>query len=344
MLRSDVQTWGVITFATVATGWLSYALTARVRSFALRRGVVDRPNDRSSHKQPTPLGGGAAVIAATIIGMAIVSTFHPLIVRDAFTVGAGMALLGVLGWLDDHNGIPARERLVVHFIVSLWTLYMLGGLRGVHVGSTVLQLRATGYLVGALGIVWSINLFNFMDGIDGFAGSQSALIFAVTGALLFWRGDTSLGSIAVILAAASTGFLFWNWPPAKIFMGDVGSGAIGYAIAALAIASENRGSVPLLAFAIVGGVFVSDATVTLVRRISRGKRPAEAHRDHAYQRLARAWASHRSVSTRAAALTIVLACCAAIATSSPRFSIPALGAACVLLGVLLVAAERQAPM
>lgn len=326
------------------SGVASLLLTAMVRAYSLRHEVLDRPNERSSHSTPTPRGGGLAVLVASALGMAIGVGLGLIEARDALTVGLGMLLLGTVGWLDDTRGVTWRVRLAVQVAIACSTLYMFGGLPAVRVGSATLELGAAGYIVGALGIVWSINLYNFMDGIDGLAGSQAVLIFGTATLLLLFRDDYSLGTIAAVLAAASAGFLPWNWPPAKIFLGDVGSGAIGYAVASLAIASESKRSVPLLAFAIIGGVFISDATVTLVRRLARGNKPTDAHREHAYQRLTRAWGSHRPVTLRAAGVTFLLACLGAVGTIAPRLLLPALLVTCVLLAGLLLAAERRAPM
>jgi Fuc2NAc and GlcNAc transferase len=255
-----------------------------------------------------------------------------------------MSLIAAIGWVDDRRGVRASVRLTVHLIVAAWTLYMLGGLPQIQIGIATLQIGRAGYLLGVLGVVWSVNLFNFMDGIDGLAGSQASLIFTSVGILCFARGNPSLGAIALVMAAVSGGFLVWNWPPAKIFLGDVGSGAIGYMVAGIAVASEDRGTVPLVVFAIIGGVFVSDATVTLLRRIVRGNRPADAHRDHAYQRLARTWGNHRTVSVRAAAVTVALAGLGTAGVLAPQLVLPALLVSCVLLGGLLLATERRAPM
>jgi Fuc2NAc and GlcNAc transferase len=329
---------------TAISGVSSLVLTGAVRAYAVRHDVIDRPNIRSSHVTPTPRGAGLAVIVASMCGMALAVALGAANTRDVLTLAVGMLALGAVGWMDDKRRLRAPVRLLVHFAVAAWTLYMFGGLPAIRVGTASLVLGPAGYVLGAVGIVWSINLFNFMDGIDGLAGSQAVLIFAFASILLFSSGDGSLGAIAAILSAASAGFLAWNWPPAKIFLGDVGSGAIGYLIAALTIGSENRHAVPLLAFAIAGGVFIADASVTVVRRLMRGNRPAEAHRDHAYQRLARAWGSHRPVSLAAAGITTLLAALAAVGTLRPALMIPALVAAFVVLMSLLLAAERRAPM
>jgi Fuc2NAc and GlcNAc transferase len=264
--------------------------------------------------------------------------------RQTLIFGVGMVVLGVVGWADDRHSLKARLRLAVHLAVAAWTAYMLGGLPALRFGSDSIALGAIGYGIAVLGVVWSINLFNFMDGIDGLAASQAVLIFSAMAVLLSVKGDYSLATIAAILAASSGGFLAWNWPPAKIFLGDVGSAAIGYLIAAMALASENRGSVPLLAVVIIYGVFIVDASVTLIRRLVRGSRLAHAHRDHAYQRLTRAWGSHKRVTVSTAALTAVLAVVAAASTMNERLLLPSLLAMILLLGLLLLAVERRAPM
>ncbi|MEP6729708.1 MAG: glycosyltransferase family 4 protein [bacterium] len=328
----------------VGSGLSSLVLTAAVRNYAVRHDVLDLPNERSSHHAPTPRGGGLAVLIGIAAALVIGGAAGAINSVDAITLGVGIVVLGLVGWMDDHGGLRARIRLVTHIAVAAWTLVMFRGFPAMRIGESSLSFGIVGWVLAIIGIVWSINLFNFMDGIDGLAGSQAVLIFAAAAWLLFVANDRSLGTIAMVISAACAGFLVHNWPPAKIFMGDVGSGAIGYLIAALAVASENHHSVPVIVYAIFGGVFIADATVTLVRRIARGDRPADAHRDHAYQRLSRAWASHERVTVAAAAVTSILCVVGAIATRSPALLLPSLLAAYSILGLLLVAAERRAPL
>ena len=331
-------------FVALTSGLASLGLTGIVRAYAISRGILDRPNARSSHTNPTPRGGGIALILASLAGVAAAVAAKLTEPRDALTVVIGIVVLGTIGAIDDMRSVGAVTRLVTHVGVAAWTLYMFNGLPFLYVGSITVPLGAAGYVLGVLGIVWSINLFNFMDGIDGLAGSQSALILGAGGLLLLWRGETSFGTISLVVAASAAGFLVWNWPPAKIFMGDAGSGVIGFVVAAIAIGSENRRSVPLLAFAIISGLFVADATITLVRRVARGEHPADAHREHAYQRLTRMWGSHRSVSAASVAVTLLLALIAAVATTIPSLLLPSLFAALLLVGALLVTIELYAPM
>jgi Fuc2NAc and GlcNAc transferase len=323
---------------------LSLTITEIVRRYAVRHSVIDRPNERSSHTNPTPRGGGLGILVATLVAGAIGSATGAILWRDSLTLGVGMALLGSIGWLDDARSLQPRTRFTFQVIAAIWTLWRFGGLPDLRLGETVLHLGPWGYLVGVVGIVWSINLFNFMDGIDGLAGSQATLIFGTAALLLFSMDNGSMGAIALILATGSLGFLIWNWPPARIFLGDAGSGALGYLAAGMAIGSENERSVPLLVFGILGGVFVLDATLTLARRLARGKNAAHAHRDHAYQRLATAWGHHWVVSAAAALVTAVLATLGILGALRPSLLLPATLAAYSLLLALFVAAERRAPM
>jgi Fuc2NAc and GlcNAc transferase len=324
-------------------GLLSLALTPAVRGYALRNDVLDRPNDRSSHRVATPRGGGLAILVAVLITIGMAMANGSVSLRLGGTLAGGMAALGIIGWLDDTRSLPARYRLVAHFGIAIVAMVLLGGLPSVRLGDHTISLGAFGRVVGAIGIVWSINLFNFMDGIDGIAGAEATLVLGIGSALSFWSGDVVLGVLAAIIAAASAGFLVWNWPPAKIFMGDVGSGSIGYALAVVAVASENRGAVPIIAFAMLGGVFIVDATVTLIRRFRRGHQLSEAHRDHAYQRLTRAWGRHAPVTIATAVLTGLLGALATVGTMHPKLMLASIGGAAVLLTGAMIAVDRRAP-
>lgn len=328
----------------IVSGAASALLTGLVRLYALRHNLLDKPNERSSHTLPTPHGGGVAVVAASVICMGIGVAAHIIDGRQALTLAVGMVALATIGWIDDTKGSLPGIRLVVQIIVACWTLYMFGGLPAIRIGTTTYEIGYAGYILGLLGVVWSINLYNFMDGIDGFAGSQAVIIFATVSFLSLYSGNRSIGTIAAIFAAATVGFLIWNWPPAKIFLGDVGSGGIGYLVCGLAISSENSRSVPLFVFAILGLVFIADSTATLVRRFRRGNRKIEAHRDHAYQRLAKMFGSHKPVTIAAAAATSVLALFATIATVTPRLLPMLFVISCVFVALLLYATEKRAPL
>ncbi|HWX29159.1 MAG TPA: glycosyltransferase family 4 protein [Steroidobacteraceae bacterium] len=308
----------VLAGATLAT---SVALTLAMRKFALSRGLLDVPNERSSHKVPTPRGGGAAITLTAMTGFAVLTALHRLDFAVFAALAGGLAVAAV-GFLDDRHALPAAVRLSAHVTAALWALAWLGGLPALRVGDHLISLGALGTLIGMLGIVWVLNLFNFMDGIDGLAAAEATFV-AWSGALLAAVGSASGGVAAasLTLGASSLGFLRWNWPPARIFMGDVGSGYLGYVIAVLALVGTRENPAALWAWLILGGVFFVDATVTLLRRLLRGERAHEAHRSHAYQWLARRWGSHGNVTLAVMAVNLIwLLPCAVLAMRFPGYA------------------------
>jgi Fuc2NAc and GlcNAc transferase len=276
---------------------MAFVLTGLARRLAVAHGVLDVPNDRSSHRVPTPRGGGVAIAVSTL-GASII-----LLWRGALDVPLFLALTGgglavaFVGFLDDRRQLSARIRLAAHLFAALWALYWLRGLPPLRFGDHIVSLGWAGYVVGALGIAWTVNLFNFMDGIDGIAASE-AIFIAWGGALLGLVMGQSLAvpAMGCAFGAVCCGFLVWNWPPAKIFMGDVGSGYLGYVLVVLALGATRESPAALAVWVILGGLFFCDAFVTLMRRLARGERVYQAHRSHAYQWLARRWGSHRTVT------------------------------------------------
>jgi Fuc2NAc and GlcNAc transferase len=240
--------------------------------------------------------------------------------------------------------VSAKARAAVHFAAAAWALGWLGGLPALRYGAGSVPLGIAGAVLAAFGIVWSTNLYNFMDGIDGIAGAEAVTCGLFGGLLLGATGERGLAAAAFALAAASAGFLAWNWHPARIFMGDAGSYFLGFTFAVLAVASERAGAVPLLAWMVLLGVFVFDATATLVRRARRGERWHEAHRSHAYQRAAPTRAHHPRVSGAVAGVNLALASLAGLGTLHPAWLLAAVGAAALLLAALYLAVERRRPM
>jgi Fuc2NAc and GlcNAc transferase len=316
-----------------AAGVVSWVLTGVVRRRMLARGRLDVPNERSSHVVPTPRGGGLS-IAAVVFGGLLWGTLAGWVSFDVGValLGGGL-MVGAIGWADDCYDLTYRPRLAVHFAAALWTLYWLGGFPRLDVGAGALTLGVAGWVVAALGIVWAVNFYNFMDGIDGIAGGEAVVTGMGGGLLLLAAGAPDLAGLSFLIAAASAGFLLWNWAPARIFMGDVGSGVLGYLFAALAVASENRGAVPMLVWVLLLGVFVVDATVTLVRRALDRERVFDAHKKHAYQRAVQAGWSHTRVSTLVMLLGVGLAALGYLALRIPAYMVAVVLAA---LGALVL--------
>jgi Fuc2NAc and GlcNAc transferase len=299
----------------------SMVLTLAVRRFALSRGLLDVPNERSSHLVPTPRGGGVAIALTALAGFALLTALHELDFA-LFAALAGGLGVAAIGFFDDRRALPAGGRLAAHLAAALWALAWLGVLPPLRIGDQLVTLGALGTILGALGIIWVLNLFNFMDGIDGLAASEATFI-AWSGAAL--AGANSLGNgaaaAAAIFGASCLGFLRWNWPPARIFMGDVGSGFAGYVIAVLALGVARQDTVGLWTWLILGGVFFVDATVTLLRRLLRGERVYEAHRSHAYQWLARRWRSHGRATLAVLTVNMLwLLPCAVLANRFPHYA------------------------
>jgi len=283
----------------------SWFLTALVRSYALRTQLLDVPNERSSHTVPTPRGGGMAIVLTCLACLAALGWTGRLESRLVLAgLGAG-SLVALLGYLDDRSPLPARWRFLGHGAAVVWVVALMGPIPSVPVLGVMLDLNVMGPVLCWIFAVWMINLFNFMDGIDGIAGVQTVCA-AVGGAALWWAVGSGTGWLAALaLAAATAGFLVWNFPPAKIFMGDAGSGFLGLMMALLALWSAQAQPVLLYCWFILVGVFMVDATTTLVRRVRRGERFFEAHRAHAYQYASRRLGGHRPVTLACLAINLL---------------------------------------
>ena len=265
----------------------------------------------------------------------------------ALVLIAGGGAVALTGYLDDRKTLPAGIRICVHIGAAGLAVLVVGGIAEQTLRSLGLHGIWAASLLGLVALTWAVNLFNFMDGIDGIAGSEAVFV-AGAGALLNWRhgGDGGLTAAMLVLAAATLGFLIWNWPPARIFMGDVGSGFLGFTLAVLGLAASRHGAVPIEAWMILSGVFLVDATVTLLRRIVRGDRWLEAHRLHAYQKLATRWQAHRPVTVLVITVNLIwLLPWAWIAAVHPARAMLYVLAALAPLAVvaLLVGAGRNRP-
>lgn len=287
--------------AILATILVSIGLTGVMHYYALQKGIIDNPNERSSHIIPTPRGGGLSFVITTLTALGYAYLFNASEITPNTQPFMALFFSGLLvagiGFWDDHVHIPARWRFLTHSVAALIGLYLLG-IPEIPLPGVNINLGLIGYPLGVIAIVWLLNLFNFMDGIDGFAGSEALFIglSAIIIMLLAMPVDFSTPIFWLsILMAGVFGFLVWNWPPAKIFMGDAGSGFLGLMLGLFAIWSSNLG-LSIWSWFILFALFISDATVTLLRRMLNGERWFEAHRSHLYQQLSRKWGGHRPVT------------------------------------------------
>jgi Fuc2NAc and GlcNAc transferase len=306
----------VMALAALATLIATALLTGVVRKVALSRGILDVPNARSSHVAATPRGGGLAIVLSTTLALVILAVAGSIAPRLCLALTVGGAAVAAVGFADDRYGASPTTRLLVQAAAAAWAVASIGGMPEILLDDRGTHLGWVGDALGIVGVIWALNLFNFMDGIDGIAASEA--VFVTWGALVpmaLFGISNAVSAASLVIGAACLGFLPWNWPPAKIFLGDVGSGYVGYAVAVLALESAHQRPAALWVWLILGGVFFVDATVTLSRRFMRGERVYEGHRIHAYQWLARRWGNHRRVTVAVLFVNVLwLLPCAAYAT------------------------------
>jgi UDP-N-acetylmuramyl pentapeptide phosphotransferase/UDP-N-acetylglucosamine-1-phosphate transferase len=278
----------------LATGLLACLVTRILVPILARREILDHPNERSSHRVPTPRGGGIAVTGSVLLAW-IVLVRAGSAPSGVLGIAFGTVLLAIVSWVDDVRGLSPLARLLAQIVAVMIGLSALPEWPGPLQSALI-----------ALVWVWWINLFNFMDGIDGLAASEAAAIGA--GLLLFASvgagADPALRGLAAAVTGAALGFLVWNWSPARIFLGDVGSVPLGYVLGFLLLdlAARGRWKIAL----ILPLYFLADATITLGRRLLRGERVWQAHREHFYQQAVRRGLAHAAVVRRVIAADLVL--------------------------------------
>lgn len=303
--------WALLVFA--ATAIAATFATRLVLAGLQRRAILDLPNERSSHARPTPRGGGIAVVAILIPSWALIHHLDPRTGPSQWLVIAGILALAVLSWLDDLHNLSAGLRIVCHALVVTAVLAVLPADALVFQG--LLPPLADRVAAGILWL-WFINLFNFMDGIDGISGVETIsialglVIVAATSGDLAWRGEI-LFSMA--LAGTAFGFLLWNWHPARLFLGDVGSVPLGFALGWLLILAAVAGY--WAAAVILPLYYFADATITLIRRALRGAKIWQAHREHFYQQAVARGRDHAAV---ARAIAIGNLCLIGVAVAAER--------------------------
>lgn len=272
----------------ISLGFFSFALTYFIRRFALKNKIVSIPNERSLHVVPTPHGGGLAIVISWYVGISILF-LSGIIEKNLYFAFLSGVILTIVSLIDDLIGLKITTRLFFQFVTAITSFVFLGGLRQLIIPGIEMNYLYIVYPLAIVGMVWFINLFNFMDGVDGFASLEAITICLV---IYFLSGSV----INLLLIACISGFLFWNWPKAKIFMGDVGSTQLGFILVVLGIYFHNTYQFSILNWIMLSSPFWFDATLTLIRRWRNGEKLGEAHRKHAYQRIVQAGFSHLKVN------------------------------------------------
>ncbi len=312
---------------------LSWQLTSLVRRYALSKNLLDIPNVRSSHSVPTPRGGGLAIVIILLLS-AVLSLFYPdapviLIVSLLLAIAA----FALLGWQDDKHDLPAALRFLLQLLIAAVFIVAMA-----WAGLPAFTLSIVGgisMLLSVLWIVWMANLYNFMDGIDGISAIESIMLGVVTSFWLALSGADSLAIISIAVAGGALGFLYWNWSPAKIFMGDVGSLALGAFFAIIALLGSSSFEIPFSAFIILYAVYLTDAGVTLLHRMIKREKWWQAHRSHFYQRAVQSGFTHAQVSLGIMMINLLFAVLATLVVVGGLNSIIALLVSTIILASLM---------
>ena len=297
---------------------LSFLLTKAILHFSLNKNILAIPNERSLHTVETPHSGGLAIVVIFLVAIGLKETLPDNIVYAI--IGSGI-LVSMVGLWDDLKCIPAKWRFLIHLLAVLWLLYCLNdGSREFRFVGFNFHASLFGLAIIAFLLVWMINLFNFMDGIDGIAASETIFVSCAI-AYFSWIQDLNyLTFISLVLASSTLGFLILNWPPAKIFMGDVSSGFLGLTLGIIAYDYILEGGTAWT-WVILMGVFITDATLTLFIRIFNKDKLSEAHSNHAYQHAAKKW-GHKPVTLTVIVINVLwLFPIAAISVMKPNIAI-----------------------
>ena len=320
---------------------LSFLLTFVMRAYALKKNIIDNPNERSSHSIPTPRGGGVAVVISYLLALGLLIYSNDISVHIGVTVIAAGFIIALLGFLDDHGHINSMLRLAIHFMVAIGVVISLGGFAEVAILNGI-QLGFFANIIAVLFLVWLLNLYNFMDGINGIASTE-VITSTVSMAIIYWVLNHIVDEKSLILlAACAFGFLLWNFPKAKIFMGDACSGFLGLILGIFALIALKVDIALFCAWLICLGVFIVDATFTLIRRVITGHKMYDAHRSHTYQILSRHFNSHTPVTLAVAAINIFWLLPIAYFAATQNYAYPELGILIAYLPLIILAIKFKA--
>jgi len=303
----------------------------------------DIPNERSSHSSSTPRGGGIVfvILWATIV---FVTFFNLNISLNVFFAFLFSILVGITGFLDDRFHLCISTRFIMYLFSAIMAAIFLKGIPELHLGIITLKLGWMGYPLSVLGLIWSINLFNFMDGIDGIATLEALTVFIFGGWFFYHSGGYEFAKLSWILCCILFGFFVWNFPPAKLFMGDVGSAFLGFLVILFSIIGENLFNISAVLWMMLYGIFCFDSTVTLIRRMIHNEKWYLPHRMHAYQRLQLCGWSHRKILFWMSVLNLCICLLTLIAFYKRILILPLTGVEIILLVVIYIIIEKMQPM
>jgi UDP-N-acetylmuramyl pentapeptide phosphotransferase/UDP-N-acetylglucosamine-1-phosphate transferase len=314
---------------------VSFLGTLIVRKVATKKNIMDIPNIRSSHNQPTPRGGGLAIAIAWYVAIFILLLLKEI--SDSLFVALLCGIpITIIGLVDDIATIPPKFRLLVQIFCTSLAVFFLGGINSIDLGFAILHSSFLFSVAAVFGIVWLTNLFNFLDGIDGYISVE--IIFICLAAFIL------LGiELPLFLAAATAGFLLWNWQPAKIFMGDVGSTLLGFTIGVFALYYQNSNESSIVIWLMLTSLFWFDATLTLFRRLRNHEQISKAHKKHIYQRIVQSGFSHQKTVVYSFAINLSIMGLTWLALSFPIMLIPLFGMNIAYLYLVMRLVDKRFP-
>lgn len=325
----------MISVIVVSLILLSFIMTFVIIRVALKHKILDVPNERSSHIVPTPRGGGLAIVVSWFIGITVMRCLDLIESNLYFALISGI-LLAIVSLIDDVLSLSPYIRLLTQILTALISLWFLKGITEVTFAGLSIDSKFILYPIVLIGIVWFINLFNFLDGIDGYA-SLEAIVVAI--AIYLFTGSI----INLILICSITGFLIWNWPKARIFMGDIGSTQLGFILVTLGIYFHNSSQLSIIHWIMLSSLFWFDATLTLFRRWKNREKLSVAHRKHAYQRAVQSGFSHLKTILFSVGINIVIIGLVIIVRKQPELLIPVFLINMLFLWIIVKIIDRRVP-
>lgn len=285
---------------------VSFYLTKLVYQVSINKNFLDIPNQRSSHDIPKPKGGGISIVVLLFLTIIVLIPIKLIDTDILLSLLIGGSIVSVIGFMDDIKSLPILSRAITYLLSTIISVYLINGIEQISINERVYELGYTGWILGILFIVWLTNLYNFMDGTDGFAAIQTICTSIFCGALLYQLNNTALCLVLFCMVFSTLGFLKWNWPPAKIFMGDVGSCTVGFIFGLLAIYTDQKDLIPLSVWLILLAPFIGDSTITLLKRLVNREKWYKAHNTHAYQKLYQLGISHTGLAISLFCLNIAI--------------------------------------
>ena len=315
--------------------FFSFILTWIIRLWALKFKILDIPNKRSSHSTPTPRGGGLAIVICWYLGITFLFVYD-YIADNLYYAFLSGSILAVISLIDDLLSLKPVIRIIGQIVSASLAIFFLKGIDFIIISDWTIESEIIFIPLIIIAIVWFINLYNFLDGIDGYASIEA---ICIAGILFLFTGN----ALNLILIASVTGFLFWNWPKAKIFMGDVGSTQLGFILIILGIYLNNENQFNLIHWIILTSPFWFDATYTLFRRWRNKEKLSQAHKKHAYQRIVQYGYTHLQTNLVLIALNVLMAIVIVVIIKFSFLTIPLFISVIILLYFITRQVDRRVP-